>query len=109
MNASEAGRALRAIPSERRAAASRRNGQWIGPRMGGRPMNQPDRFTVVYFAPGSDVGVPGGSVSTLAMADRIARQTLAPGHEMSLYLGGSDQSVAGWRANERGRIVRVRD
>lgn len=101
---SEAARALRAIPSEIRADASRANG-----RHGGRPRHPRDAYVVMMTGPGcADEGDSAGVCRTLDDCEAIARQLLQPGQGATAYRQGHGSPSARWLCEaEAGKIRRV--
>jgi hypothetical protein len=105
----DAARALRAIPSERRAEASRANGRHNRKGHGGRPRHDP----CTYKLHASGAGFPeggefGGYLGTLDDCEAAARTSLKPGQVLSAFRGESSTPTARWAADETGRVARVR-
>lgn len=106
---SEAARALRAIPSEKRSEASRLNGRKNRPGHGkGRPRFKGDEYRVVVYDPSEfPGGQSAGAVRVLDDAAEIALSFLKPGQRLDAHRGESKTPTARWEADETGKVRRV--
>jgi len=101
INAKDAARALRAIPSDKRTEASRMNGRQNRKGHGGRPRFKGDEYGLMID------GEPAGAVRVLDDAAEVALTFLKTGQRLEAFRGASRTPTARWIADEAGRVKRV--
>jgi len=107
INPQDAARALRAIPSERRAEASRANGRRNPKGHGGRPKFKPDEYKLLVYSDANPAGELAGSVRVLDDAAEVALTFLRPGETLRAFRGASATATAQWECDVNKIVRRV--